>query len=126
MNQSIAFIVHLPGKPERRAELESRLLDVLEQMSKEPDFINTYLHRSLEDPDTLVLYENWGLQRAAFQGPPPESVLPARIRGGAGRSAESTTHAGVSDASARLPESRQLKRYCPIRQLPVPTPRRAP
>ncbi len=37
MNQSIAFIVHLPGKPERRAELESKLLYVLDQMSKEPD-----------------------------------------------------------------------------------------
>lgn len=53
MNQSIAFIVHLPGKPERHAELESKLLYVLDQMSKEPDFINTYLHRSREDPDTV-------------------------------------------------------------------------
>jgi len=67
MNQSIAFIVHLPGKPERRAELESRLLDVLEQMSKEPDFTNTYLHRSLEDPDTLVLYENWACSEQHFR-----------------------------------------------------------
>ncbi|RDK05342.1 putative quinol monooxygenase [Cupriavidus lacunae] len=67
MNESTAFIVHLPGKPEHRAELESKLLYVLDQMSKEPDFINTYLHRSIEDPDTLVLYENWACSEQHFR-----------------------------------------------------------
>ncbi|EHP37876.1 hypothetical protein OR16_40269 [Cupriavidus basilensis OR16] len=67
MSEHIAFIVHLPGKPEHRDELESSLLDVLEQMAKEPDFVNTYLHRSVEDPDTLVLYETWACSPAYFQ-----------------------------------------------------------
>jgi quinol monooxygenase YgiN len=66
MPNPIAFIVHLPGKPEHRAELESSLLEVLEAMSNEPDFINTYLHRSVEDPDTLVLYETWDCSREYF------------------------------------------------------------
>ncbi len=36
-------------------------------MAKEPDFVNTYLHRSDEDPDTLVLYETWACSPAYFQ-----------------------------------------------------------
>ncbi|WP_166367222.1 putative quinol monooxygenase [Pseudomonas akapageensis] len=67
MSQTIAFIVHLPGKPEHREELETKLLYVLDQMSKEPDFINTYLHRSVEDPDTLVLFETWACSEQHFR-----------------------------------------------------------
>jgi quinol monooxygenase YgiN len=66
MTDKVAFIVHLPGKPEHREELESKLLVVLDAMSKEPDFINTYLHRDLDDPDTLVLYESWACSREHF------------------------------------------------------------
>lgn len=66
MSKTTAFIVHLPGKPEHREQLEASLLEVLEAMSKEPDFINTYLHRSADDPDTLVLYETWACSREYF------------------------------------------------------------
>jgi quinol monooxygenase YgiN len=66
MTERTAFIVHLPGKPERREELETRLLEVLDAMSEEPDFINTYLHRSADEPDTLVLYETWACSREYF------------------------------------------------------------
>ena len=66
MNDTIAFIVHLPGKPGHAEELEQRLLDVLDAMSKEPDFVSTYLHRSADDPDTLVLYEVWACSRDYF------------------------------------------------------------
>ncbi|MGO4330332.1 putative quinol monooxygenase [Cupriavidus sp. 2TAF22] len=67
MSDVTAFIVHLPGKPEHREEIEEKLLHVLEEMSKEPDFINTYLHRSVEDPDTLVLYETWACSEHYFK-----------------------------------------------------------
>jgi quinol monooxygenase YgiN len=67
MSDLTAFIVHLPGKPEHRAEIEEKLLHVLEQMSKEPDFINTHLNRSVEDPDTLVLYETWACSEDHFR-----------------------------------------------------------
>lgn len=66
MSDNIAFIVRLPGKPEHRAELETRLLGVLEAMSKEPYFLNTYLSRSADDPDTLVLFETWACSREHF------------------------------------------------------------
>jgi quinol monooxygenase YgiN len=67
MSQQISFIVHLPGKPEAREELYASLLKVLDEMSGEPDFVNTYLHRSAEDPDTLVLYETWACSAQYFQ-----------------------------------------------------------
>ena len=66
MTDITSFIVHLPGKSETREELESRLLAVLEAMSKEPDFISTYLHRQADDPDTLVLYEIWACSNEHF------------------------------------------------------------
>lgn len=67
MSEVIAFVVRLPGKPEHRDELETRLLEVLDAMSHEPDFVNTYLHRSVEDPDTLVLYETWACSAEYFR-----------------------------------------------------------
>ena len=66
MSEKTSFIVHLPGKPEAREELYSSLLEVLDKMSHEPDFVNTYLHRSTEDPDTLVLYETWACSAQYF------------------------------------------------------------
>jgi quinol monooxygenase YgiN len=67
VSEKTSFIVHLPGKPEAREELYSSLLEVLDAMSGEPDFVNTYLHRSAEDPDTLVLYETWACSPQYFQ-----------------------------------------------------------
>src|SRR5215467_5369188 len=67
VSENTSFIVHLPGKPEAREELYSSLLEVLDAMSNEPDFVNTYLHRSAEDPDTLVLYETWACSPQYFQ-----------------------------------------------------------
>jgi quinol monooxygenase YgiN len=66
MTDTISFVVHLPGKPEHREELEQRLFGVLDAMAKEPDFVNTWAHRSLEDPDTVVLYETWACSRKHF------------------------------------------------------------
>ncbi|MEX3933701.1 putative quinol monooxygenase [Paraburkholderia phymatum] len=56
----------MPGKPEAREELYSSLVKVLDEMSNEPDFVNTYLHRSADDPDTLVLYETWACSAQYF------------------------------------------------------------
>jgi quinol monooxygenase YgiN len=66
MSENISFVVHLPGKPEAHDELYSSLVKVLDAMSYEPDFVNTYLHRSTEDLDTLVLYETWACTAEYF------------------------------------------------------------
>ncbi|WP_223538854.1 putative quinol monooxygenase [Pseudomonas sp. BF-R-12] len=57
MSDQVAFIVYLPAKPERFAETKERLLDVVHQMSAEPDFVNTWVHQLQDEPNTLVLYE---------------------------------------------------------------------
>ena len=66
MSATVSFIVHLPARPERREELESGLVKVLDQMAGEPDFVRTDVHRLQDDPDTLVLYETWACSREYF------------------------------------------------------------
>ncbi|MEO4017726.1 MULTISPECIES: putative quinol monooxygenase [Pseudomonas] len=66
MSDQVAFIVYLPAKPERFAEMKERLLDVVHQMSAEPDFVNTWVHQLQDDPNTLVLYETWNCSKDDF------------------------------------------------------------
>ncbi|KQV10068.1 oxidoreductase [Pseudomonas sp. Root329] len=66
MSDQVAFIVYLPAKPERFAEMKERLLDVVHQMSAEPDFVNTWVHQLQDDPNTLVLYEIWNCSKDDF------------------------------------------------------------
>lgn len=62
----LTFIVHLPAKPERYAELEASVRQVLTDMSHEPDFLECTLHRSQNDPNMLVVYESWSCDREYF------------------------------------------------------------
>jgi quinol monooxygenase YgiN len=66
MSDQVAFIVYLPAKPERFDETRERLLDVVHQMSAEPDFVNTWVHQLRDDPNTLVLYETWNCSKEDF------------------------------------------------------------
>ncbi|ALK97943.1 hypothetical protein AB595_09965 [Massilia sp. WF1] len=67
MNKAnLSFIVHLPGRPGQREQLETRVRDVLVAMSAEPDFVHCTLHRSQDAADTLVVYETWRCSRADF------------------------------------------------------------
>jgi quinol monooxygenase YgiN len=67
MSDIVSFVVRLPGKPEHREQLLTKLQHVLETMSGEPDFINTTLHRASDDPDTLVVYETWACSADYFK-----------------------------------------------------------
>ncbi|WP_109125074.1 antibiotic biosynthesis monooxygenase [Dyella sp. C11] len=66
MSETIAFIVHLPARHEHAAQLERGMLDVLDAMQEEPDFVSTHLHQAPDDPDTFVLYEVWSCSREHF------------------------------------------------------------
>ena len=66
MSNQVAFIVYLSAKPERFDETRERLLDVVYQMSAEPDFVNTWVHQLQDDPNTLVLYETWNCSKEDF------------------------------------------------------------
>lgn len=39
---------------------------LIDKMSKEPAFVECYLHRDLDDPDVLVIYETWRTTRDSF------------------------------------------------------------
>jgi quinol monooxygenase YgiN len=62
----VAFVVYLPMKPEQKARGRALLMDVVEAMSREPDFINTWVHEKQDEPDVVVLYENWACSKDAF------------------------------------------------------------
>jgi quinol monooxygenase YgiN len=66
MNESVSFIVRLPTRPEKRDQMRAMLTQVAETMAREPDFVNTWIHEDLNDPDTLVLYETWACSRETF------------------------------------------------------------
>lgn len=66
MSESVAFVVRLTAKPETSARLRTMLADVVETMSREPDFINTWVHEDLSDPHTVILYETWACSREFF------------------------------------------------------------
>jgi quinol monooxygenase YgiN len=58
--------VYLPTKPEAREQMRKMLFDVLDNMAGEPDFINTWAHEDLNDPNTIVNYETWACSREYF------------------------------------------------------------
>ena len=66
MSETVSFVVRLPAKPEHRVRMRAMLMHVVDTMAREPDFINTWVHEDLDDPDTLVLYETWACSREYF------------------------------------------------------------
>jgi len=66
MTDRISFVVRLLAKPGHVEELEKGLLYVVEQMAKEPDFVNTWIHHDIGDRNTVVLYETWDCSMEYF------------------------------------------------------------
>ncbi|WP_166365672.1 putative quinol monooxygenase [Pseudomonas akapageensis] len=66
MSDQVAFIVHLTAKEGRLEEMKEHLFKVVHEMSAEPDFINTWIHDSQSEPNTVVLYETWGCSSEYF------------------------------------------------------------
>lgn len=90
MKLTISLVVQLPGKPEHCRELEDRVVEMMDRVAQEPDFLSAFLHRSVDDPDTLVLYETWACSREHFETHHSaanywqvhESALPALLAAG--------------------------------------------
>lgn len=66
MAERIAFVVYLQAKAGMGDLLMRHLMPVLEAMSKEDDFVSTYLHHLAGDEDMIVLYEIWDCSQADF------------------------------------------------------------
>lgn len=65
-SETVSFIVYLPTRPQARERMREMLFDVVRTMAREPDFINTWVHEDLDDPDTIVNYETWACSREHF------------------------------------------------------------
>jgi quinol monooxygenase YgiN len=55
----LTLVAFISAKPGRGDELGRRLLNLVELARAEVGNINYDLHRSNEDPDVWMLYENW-------------------------------------------------------------------
>lgn len=59
MSNHLAFYVQFHCKPEKVEEWKQGALKVIDQMSKEDTFVETYLHQDTEDSTRFSLYERW-------------------------------------------------------------------
>ena len=59
----VTVIAHFYAKPERRQELEEILIGFPELARRDPGWVDYCLHRSEDDPNVFMLYENWRSQR---------------------------------------------------------------
>ncbi|SAK95541.1 antibiotic biosynthesis monooxygenase [Caballeronia catudaia] len=55
----LTLIAYLHAKPEKREALEQILRSLVEPTRLEPDCIDYHFHRSVDDPNLFMFYENW-------------------------------------------------------------------
>ncbi len=65
-SDTITVVPRLKFKSGGLDEIMPALNVLLDKMSKEPNFVECYLHRDLDDPDVLVIYETWATTRESF------------------------------------------------------------
>ncbi len=66
LQEQVSFVVHLQFKPEHTVLGRRLVMDIVRTMSREPEFINTWVNEMQDEPDTLVLYETWACSRDDF------------------------------------------------------------
>ena len=59
----VTVIAHFYAKPERRDELEEILNEWPGLARREPGWVDYCLHRSEDDPNVFMFYENWRSRR---------------------------------------------------------------
>jgi quinol monooxygenase YgiN len=65
-SSTVSFVVYLPTRPEARERMRAMMFAVLDEMAKEPDFVRTWAHEDMDDPDLIVNYETWACSREYF------------------------------------------------------------
>ena len=63
MNGMITLMVRLHAKPEKAAELEKILQNLVVAARKEDGCVDYHFHRRAGDPDSFGFYENWRSQK---------------------------------------------------------------
>ena len=59
MSKDLVFTVEFNIKPENTDDFLASLTELIENMSKEDTFVNTFLHRDSNDPNKFIIYERW-------------------------------------------------------------------
>ena len=62
----VTFLVYLHAKAETRQRFEELLLEVLKHVAGEQHFVQSFVHRSQDDPNFIVLHETWSCTRDYF------------------------------------------------------------
>lgn len=59
----VTVIAHFYARPDKRRALEDILSEWPELARREPGWVDYCLHRSEDDPNVFMFYENWRSQR---------------------------------------------------------------
>lgn len=68
----ITLNIFIKVKPEGREELLEALRVLIEELTKQPTFLDAWLSTSEEEPDLIVIYERWNETKESFV----KNVLP--------------------------------------------------
>jgi quinol monooxygenase YgiN len=55
----LTLVAYLHAKPEKREALEAVLHSLVDPTRLEPDCIGYHFHKSADDPNVFMFYENW-------------------------------------------------------------------
>lgn len=62
----IGIVVRFYPKPELKDEFRQALYDLIDEMSKEPTFINSIMYQDIDNLDALLHYETWAESKESF------------------------------------------------------------
>jgi len=62
----ITLNVEIRAKPEGREELLEALRVLFEELAKKPNFVSAGVHTTEEEPNLIVVFEQWNETREAF------------------------------------------------------------
>lgn len=63
MDGMITLMVHLHAKPEKAADLEKALHELVVDARREDGCVDFHFHRDVKDPNHFAFYENWRSQK---------------------------------------------------------------
>jgi len=55
----LSLVAYLHAKPQKRQALEEVLRSFVEPTRREPGCVDYHFHRSADDPNVFMFYENW-------------------------------------------------------------------
>jgi quinol monooxygenase YgiN len=73
-NSATTIIVRFPVKPDKHEEFQIQLRKLLNGLRQEATFVEARIHRDLDNPNMIVLYETYRESRESFLARVPKQV----------------------------------------------------